>query len=238
MQVLLDTVSVADARGAAGAAAADGGRLTDEDLAALYAVPRRPWLRATMVSTVDGSATGEDGLSGSINNAADGRVFAVLRALADVVVVGVGTAEAEGYSPAARPLVVVSRTARVPATLRGAPAGTVLLATCSGAEGLGRARELLGAEHVLTCGERRVDLSALRAALVDRGWPSILCEGGPRLLRDAVAQGVVDELATTIVPRVIAGAHPRITAGAPVDAGLSLRLLLEDRGTLLARWFL
>ena len=55
--------------------------LTDADLDAAYAVPSRPWLRVNMVSTVDGAATGPDGKSGGINNAADKRVFDALRRL-------------------------------------------------------------------------------------------------------------------------------------------------------------
>ena len=76
--------------------------LDDDALAALYGYPRgvtaeRPWVRANFVSTLDGAATGADGRSGSINTGADREVFALLRALADVVVVGAGTARAEGY---------------------------------------------------------------------------------------------------------------------------------------------
>ena len=71
-----------------------------------------PWLRVNMVSTVDGSATGEGGRSGSINNEADERVFHILRGLADAIIVGAGTARAEGYGPADPPLVLVSRSGR------------------------------------------------------------------------------------------------------------------------------
>ena len=71
--------------------------LSDADLDELYAVESRPWLRVNMVSTVDGAATGPDGRSGGINNAADKRVFDTLRRLCDAVVVGAGTARDEGY---------------------------------------------------------------------------------------------------------------------------------------------
>ncbi len=88
----------------------------------LYAAPRQPWLRVNMVTTLDGAATGESGTSGSINNAADKRVFDTLRGLADAVIVGAGTARIERYRPAAVPIVVVSRSGDVPPTLRGADA--------------------------------------------------------------------------------------------------------------------
>ena len=209
-----------------------------DDLAELYAAPADPWLRVNMVSTVDGAATGESGRSGSINNAADHVVFEHLRASADAVIVGAGTARAEGYGPADLPIVVVSRRGDVPARLRGAPAGSVLLATCAAAEGLEEQRELLGPDHVLVLGSHRVDLAGLRRSLVDRGHTRLLAEGGPHLLRDLLAAGVADELCTTTVPRVIAGTHPRITDGPPVDVPLRLHTLLEQDGTLLARWLL
>ena len=214
--------------------------VSDEDLKALYAVPDgdSAYLRVNMVSTVDGSATGDDALSGSINTVPDQRVFATIRSLADVIIVGGGTAKAEGYEPTDRPTVLVSRKAQVPEKLRGAPAGSVYLATCSRSEGIDEAREMLGEEHVLTLGSHRVDLPLLKETLFHRGWRSQLCEGGPHLLRDLVFQGCVDELTATTVPRLVAGAYPRITEGAPVDTALTLKLLLEDEGTLLGRWAL
>ena len=217
----------------------DGPRdhVTDADLQSLYAAPSTPWVRANMISTTDGAATGDDGRSGSINNPADKRVFDTLRGLADAVVVGAGTAEAEGYGPADLPIVLVSRTGRVPARLRDAEPGRVLLATCRAAPGLDHARELLGDEHVLVLGGHRVALTELRTRLAERGWQHLLCEGGPHLLRDLLDQGVLDELDATVVPRLVGGLHPRIADGPPVDVPLRLGLLLEEESTLLARWF-
>jgi len=182
-----------------------------DDLDVLYAAPRRPWLRVNMISTVDGAATGDTGKSGSINNAVDKQVFHLLRAQSDVIVVGAGTARIEGYGPAIRPLVVVSRRDMVPDGLRDAPPGSVSV-------------EPLG------------DPVAFKASLVERGWTNILCEGGPTLLRDLLAAGVVDELCATTVPRLIGGEHLRITHGPPVDVPLDLHTLIESDGTLLARW--
>jgi riboflavin biosynthesis pyrimidine reductase len=212
------------------------GELTDDQLDELYAVPSLPWLRVNMVSSADGAATGPDGKSGGINNAADKRVFRTLRRLCDAVVVGAGTARDEGYRDLSKPLVLVSRRAEVPPRLRDAEPGSVVVATCASAEHLADARAVLGEEHVLVLGEDRVDLAALKQALVARGWTSLLSEGGPHLLRDLLDQGVVDELDLTVVPRLIGGEHPRIVDGPPVDVPLELMLLLEDEGTLLGRW--
>lgn len=213
------------------------GELGDEQLAELYAPPQRSWLRVNMISTVDGAGAGPDDRSGSINNEADHRVFATLRAQADAVVVGAGTARDEGYGTLEVPLVLVSRRGQVPEGLRDAEPGAVWLATCASAEGLDSAREQLGEEHVLVLGTDDVDLAALREALADRGLHRVLGEGGPSLLRDLLAAGVVDELCCTVVPRLLAGGQTRIVAGAPLDVDLENALLLEDAGTLLGRWF-
>ncbi|MGH3408045.1 MAG: dihydrofolate reductase family protein, partial [Streptosporangiaceae bacterium] len=77
----------------------------DNLLARCYAYPARdgpqeqPWVRANMVASVDGAAALE-GRSGGLGGDADRKLFQVLRSLADVVLVGGGTARAEKYKPA------------------------------------------------------------------------------------------------------------------------------------------
>ena len=72
------------------------------DLVEAYALPagtgNRPFVRCNMISTLDGAITIE-GRSGLLGGPADRSVFQVLRSLADVVLVGAGTARAEGYGP-------------------------------------------------------------------------------------------------------------------------------------------
>jgi riboflavin biosynthesis pyrimidine reductase len=212
------------------------GTIGKGDLKALYAAPSSPWFRVNMVSTLDGAVTGENGRSGAISNDVDQRVFDLLRDLADVVVVGAGTARIERYRPADRPIVVVSRSARLPEKLRGVEPGRVILATCQHAPELDEARRLLPPGDLLLLGSHRVDLGAMRRRLEERGFKHILCEGGPHLLRDLLDQGVVDELDATVVPRLVSGLHPRVTNGPPIDVPLRLKALLEERGTLLGRW--
>jgi riboflavin biosynthesis pyrimidine reductase len=208
----------------------------DVPLSELYAAPADPWLRVNMVSTVDGAATGDNGTSRSINNAADKVVFDLLRSQADVLVVGAGTLRDEGYGHNRLPIVAVSRSGKVPPTLADSEPGKLLLATTGNAEGLGSAREQLGEENVLVLGSHHVDLAALRAMLVGRGLTRILSEGGPHLLRDLLAQGCADEVCVTTVPRMIGGGNPRISDGPPIDAHLTLHAMVEEEGTLMARW--
>lgn len=95
---------------------------------------------------------------------------------------------------------------------------------------------MLGTENVLVAGDDAVDLAEATQSLAARGWRRVLCEGGPRLLRDLLAAELVDELCLTVVPTVVAGDHPRILAGAETVHDLEPRLLLEEDGTLLGRW--
>ncbi|SCG02536.1 MULTISPECIES: dihydrofolate reductase family protein, partial [unclassified Streptomyces] len=91
--------------GAAEDRAAADREWTLDELADAYAYPSaaradgRPWLRANMVSTLDGAAQ-HDGRSQTISSAADMRIFGTLRGLADAVVVGAETVRLEGYRPA------------------------------------------------------------------------------------------------------------------------------------------
>lgn len=210
--------------------------LSDDQLAQAYAPLGEPWLRVNFVSTADGAAQGSDGVSKSINNEADKRVFDALRRRADCLVVGAGTLRAEGYDVPRLPLVVVSRSADLPPTLRDAPRGRILMATVASADGLRELRERLGEENVLVLGEDEVDPVELKRQLADRGWVDQLCEGGPHLFADLLSAGVVDELCWTVVPRLVGGDALRIAAGAGVDVPLRPVLLLEQDGTLLGRW--
>ena len=235
------------------AAPADLDALGDAALYAAYAPPREPWLRANMVSSLDGSATGADGRSGGINTDADHVVFELLRAQSHAVVVGAGTLRDEGYSPIsvderwrglrqgdglppALPLVAVSNRGDVPPRLAGADDGSVLLATAAEAPGLEEARSSLGEQHVIVCGEERVDPADLVETLGRRGWTRLLTEGGPTWLSTLVGHGLLDELCLTIAPTLVGGDHPRPLSGDDVAVDLDLHALLEHEGTLLGRW--
>ena len=75
-----------------------------DDLAGLVASEARPthadrpWLLVNMISSLDG-AIAIDGRSGGLGTPADKAVFRALRGIADVILVGAGTARAEGYGP-------------------------------------------------------------------------------------------------------------------------------------------
>ncbi len=240
------------------------GDLTDDRsdtlgaLADLYAyptpVPGTGWVRANMVTTLDGSASGSDGLSGTVSSAADKAVFGVLRGLADVVLVGAGTARAEGYHlPKAKPgfaerradagqapapvLAVVTRSGDLPDPDELFAPGTPTLAVTCAAGDVEGLRSRVGTDRVLVAGEDDVDPAVAVAHLAARGLPRVLLEGGPRLLGRFVAAERLDELCLTLSPLLVAGAGPRIASD---DASARLRLrvahLVEADGVLLGRW--
>ncbi|VXB67623.1 dihydrofolate reductase family protein [Nocardioides sp. AX2bis] len=214
--------------------------VTPDDLPDLYARPADagdgPWVRACMISSLDGAATGPDGLSGGLNNEPDHAVFGALRGLADAVLVGAGTARDEGYGPADVPLVLISRQGEVPEGLRDADPGRVMMVVPASAAHLGEAEGILGPEHVWVLGEDEIDFAALRDRMAAQGWREVTCEGGPSTLGVLLGAGLIDEVAATVVPRLMAGEHPRMTAGPDVDVDLELMSLLDEDGTLLGRW--
>src|SRR4051794_41733156 len=72
--------------------------LDDDGLAAAYRVPAGRHLRVNFIAALDGAISVE-GRSGGLGSPGDRRGFQSLRALCDAVLVGAGTAAAEGYRP-------------------------------------------------------------------------------------------------------------------------------------------
>lgn len=203
----------------------------------LYAFPTttRPWLRGLMVSSVDGSAEDADGLSGSLGGDGDRDVFALLRSLADVVLVSAGTARAEGYGPIdGGTLVLVSRSLDVPASLR--TDGVVVLTT--GDADPERAASLRrDGVQVWRAGAEEIDWAQALDLFAEHGWTRVLCEGGPSLLGTLAEQDLIDDLCLTVAPTLMAGPGRRIAASQrPVTRALRLVHAVEHRGDLLTRW--
>ncbi len=221
----------------------------EPDLDRLYATGPEPTLRLGMVTSVDG-ATALGGLSHALSGPPDRRVFSLLRGLTDVVLVGAGTARAEGYRPATvtserdalrrargqRPtpvVAVVSRGGGLPAdsALLAPGAGTLLVTTAHGAQTAPPGLD------VLVTGETEVDLVVGLAQLRERGLAQVLCEGGPALAAALVTAGLVDELCLSTSPQLAGGPGPRLLGTATsLERPLVLRSLLHEDGWLLARW--
>lgn len=235
------------------------------EVAALYrtdswpGAPDRPWLRANMIASADG-ASALDGRTGGLGGPADRMVFNVLRSLADVIVVGAGTARDERYKPVSPaqawaglrdgkpptpPIAVVSASLDLSSCgqlLSDFPphAQTIVITT---AEAAARASAgYTGNARIVVAGERRVDITHAVAALVSLGHREILTEGGPHLLAQLTHAALLDELCLTTSPVVAAGSASRILTSAahPEHPAAALRLelahVLTDAGFLLSRY--
>lgn len=215
--------------------------------------PAPEGLRANMIFSADGAA-GFQGRAGPLSCPADQQLLVALRAYADVVLVGAGTARAERYGPVRLrpdhrdqrvalglseeppPIAVVSASGQLPETMFGATPPILITSARS-------ARENTAVHEtpcrVLVCGEDAVDISEAQAQLRSLGHHRVLCEGGPTLLDELVAADLVDELCVTLAPQ-LAGSQPLgrgMPSGLPAPAGLRLHhVLVSDDDYLFLRY--
>ncbi len=231
--------------------------LTRPELARLYAYPDtdQAWVRANMVASADGAATIR-GRSAGLSSDADRSLFALMRTLCDVILVGAGTARAERYA-AVRPeelwpglrdgaapvpaIAVVTRRVSLdlssPLLTAALPGARTILITTEQAPAELRTEALKNAD-VIVAGDDTADLGLALQALADRGHRRILAEGGPQLLGELAATELLDELCLTISPLVASGGAGRIAMGdSAVQSGrLVLRHVLEEQGHLFCRY--
>jgi riboflavin biosynthesis pyrimidine reductase len=228
----------------------------EPDLPRLYAYPDGRWLRANMVATADGAAS-LNGVTRGISSVTDRRVFALLRTLCDVILVGASTVREEKYKPArpqelwnhlrdgrppTPPIAVVTRRLDLDPdspliTAAPAHARTIVITTAS-APGA-RRDQLARHAEIIIAGQDTVDLTAAVDALAERGHRRMLAEGGPRLLGQLIEASLVDELCLTIGPLLAGPGADRIVAGAGAGSPplpLTLVHVLEDDGFLLCRY--
>ena len=210
-------------------------------------------VRVNFVSSVDGAATAA-GLSRGLQTPGDNVVFAALRDLADVILVGASTAAAEGYRPSQpatrrRAIRLANGLAEAPAIAvmsssldldlsaplySAATQAPTLIVTGSSAPVARRNDiiDLAGGDSKLQLlqtdsdGNGGVDFAAAVASLRELGYRRILCEGGPRLFGAGVAAGAVDELCLTYSPLLAGPAGPRIVVGEPWPDGSVVALSL------------
>lgn len=218
----------------------------------------RPWLVVNMISSIDG-ATALSGRSGQLGGPADRRIFRALRAVADVILVAGGTLRAEGYGPPRLPEEIQRRRvehgqeaqpriAVVSASLRLDRSSALftesdpppLVVTAPGADRARRVELARSADVLLAGHDERVDLVAALGSLGELGARVVLCEGGPSLNAQLLADDLVDELCLSLAPLLVGGDSPRIfgTTSLPEDQGLGLELarVLEEEGLLFLRY--
>lgn len=219
----------------------------------------RPYLLLNMISTADGRAT-LGGRSGAIGGQADRELFHGLRTAVDAVMAGAGTVRAERYGRLVRdehrrairrerglaeePLACIvsgrlALTSEIP--LLADPDARVAIVTASAASLPEDCRA--DVEYVRTTRDGVLDLpsamSELRGSL---GVRTMLCEGGPHLNSQLLAEGLVDELFLSLSPKLAGGEETsetlRIVSGPELDPPVALELVgaLEHDSHLFLRY--
>jgi 5-amino-6-(5-phosphoribosylamino)uracil reductase len=228
------------------------------DLERLYDYPDgldRPFVQVNFVASADGGAD-LGGLSAGLSSPGDRKILMLGRDLADVVLVGWGTARAEKYRGIKRngrrtrrraerglselpQVAVVSGSCSVPPdapfVTDTVAAPIVITADSSPAE---RRTALADAGvDVVVAGGDTVEPALALAALAERGLLRVDCEGGPRLFGSLAAAGLVDQLNLTVSP-VLAGGGGigRITAAEHPPWAMSLESVLTDNGFVMLRY--
>lgn len=259
----MDHVSEPDAATQLTALKAVGAAFDTDDaaLAPLYTYPERldrPWVRANMITSLDGGAT-DDGRSGGLAGPGDRALFALMRQAADVILVGAATVRIENYGgaqlPAAQrqarqargqtevpPIAVVTHTADFAHDARLFTHAEVppLLLTCR--ESLDDTTHRFGAvaEVIDASGAEtdRVDPHAALQIFADRGMLRVLTEGGPSLLSLLIEEDLLDELCLTVAPILVSGSARRIASGDGLAHTRMRRshLLADDEGYLYTRY--
>jgi len=207
-----------------------------------------------MVASVDGAVT-VDGRSGGLSGPGDKVIFFALRSIADVILVGAGTARAENYGPPR--ITDDQRDARVARGQEPAPT----IAVVSGRLHLDPAARLfvdsptrpiiLTTEHadadrrtaldevgeILPAGATAFDPALALDLLRQRGARVVVCEGGPTLNGWLLAAGLVDELCLTVAPLLVGGEDPRLAHGVATEPALAVDLdrILTEQGFLFLR---
>ncbi len=223
-----------------------------EDLWDLYDLPEAAHLRAGFVQSLDGVIS-VDGSSRPLSSPPDRAALRTLRAVADVVLVGAGTARREDYGPIPLPadlrlrrtrsgrperpaLAVVTRDAgrlNPGARLFQDPTARVLVITATAAPDHLPAH----VELVLLPGPELDPTSAVEA-LREQCGPRVLCEGGPHLLAQLLEADAVDELCVTIAPHLVGAGPGLLPSTLAHPLALTLASLVELDGVLLSRWAL
>jgi riboflavin biosynthesis pyrimidine reductase len=210
-----------------------------------------------MVGSLDGAARAE-GKSAPLSSAADMRLFGTLRALCDLILVGAETVRHEGYRPAkARDAFAARRAAagQTPAPAIGVisrrldldftaplftdPAVPTLVLTGTGAPDSVLAGARAAGARVVVAGEGDgVDPVRAVREVAALGFTRLLHEGGPRVLAQFAAAGVLDELCLTVSPLLTGGDAPRIMNGPGVlpPARFAPLSVLEEDGFLFTRY--
>ena len=165
-------------------------------------------------------------------------VLLTLRRLADVVIVGAGTARGEGYGPpkkAGQRIGVATNSGHVDLDSDAVHERRRLPARPE------RGRRRRRRVEVLRAGHDRLDIAEARRPPASRSSPRphVQAEGGPAFNGSLLAADLIDELDLTLSPHLVGGTGPTADdrARAEVDRRFELaHLLVDDDGFVFSRW--
>lgn len=205
----------------------------------LYRPPAPDWLRLNLITSVTGAASGSDGTSETLTNAADRRILGVIRELADVVLIGAQSVRAEGYQqPRRSRIAIVTSTGNLEGNRLERTDGPAPIVICP-ASAEARVRSTLDGPdlHIVEDTDGRITPHAIVAALHDAGLRSIVCEGGPGLAAQLVDADLVQEFCLATSPRIGGAPFPVLGGSTIAERGAELTSLLRDESSgLYARW--
>jgi len=177
----------------------------------------RPRVVVAMIGSADGRATVE-GRAGGLGSPADRSVLRELRCAADALLVGSATLFKEPL------MATISRALdpRLPEiALFAEPEQRVVVYSEAGDEAPSRGADVR--THRFEQGGLNAR-ACLRHLRLELGAKVVVSEGGPTLLRELLAEGLVDDLVLTVAPALVAGEGRSVVHGAVFDPPLDLEL--------------
>lgn len=189
-------------------------------LESVYARDDSRYVRLNMITSLTGAAAGADGTSNTLTSPTDRALLGIIRAHADVVVVGAATVRAEGYQvPRLARLAIVTSSGDLAGHRLTGAADRVLLVCPAGRADEVRARADVSEAVVVPVPGDAGELhpQAIVEALAARGMGRVVCEGGPSLAERFAAAGAIDEYCVTVAPVLEAASTPFLPVAARLD---------------------
>lgn len=190
-----------------------------------------PFVTLKMAMTLDGKIATRSGDSKWISGEESRRLAHRMRARADAIVIGAGTALMDDPELTARiggskrqpARIIVDESARLSVTARmfQKPGGDVIVATTKQAceDTVGKLQEAGARIVCLDAIDGVVDLAALFRSLAEMGFNNVLLEGGGELNAAALNAKLVDKVVIFIAPKIIGGRDAKTPVeGEGVDA--------------------
>lgn len=210
-----------------------------EWIARRYALEGERWVAVNMITTMNGSAAGEDGTSDTISNRVDRYILGVIRDQAHAVLVGAQSLRAEGYTiPRRATLAVLTRGGDLGDVPNNEGARERLIVLCPRAS-VPKVTGRVGDRVLAVIGIDAADPTPeqILDTLAEHGYTRVICEGGPTVTGSFLAAGAIDEIFLTAAPSVVLPPQPVFGQSENLVTRYELHgLLMDSEGTLYQRF--